>query len=299
MLFSLSFFHALVMERGRFGPLGFNIKYEFNDSDHETSMKILKMLLEENEEIPWEALTYITGHINYGGRVTDDLDRLCLLATLRKCYTPDIMDMNYRYSESGLYKLPNDGIMSHYKTYIDSLPNQDTPEIFGLNENANITYEIRESNRAISSIINIQPRNTTIGSISSEETVENLIKAISIQIPDNLNPSSGNPDLYVVAEYGLIPSLSTFLLHEIHRFNHLLDVIQKTLEDLRKALKGEALLSQDLDSMFFSLLNSQVPKLWSQIAYPSLKPLASWILDLKERVKFLNEWLIYGNPDCY
>jgi len=28
---------------------------------------MLKLFLDEQEEIPWEALTYVTGHINYGG----------------------------------------------------------------------------------------------------------------------------------------------------------------------------------------------------------------------------------------
>jgi len=42
-----------------------------------------------------------------------------------------------------------------------------------------------------------------------------------------------------------------------------------------------------------------VPDLWVKVAYPSLKPLASWMIDLKERVKFISQWLIEGNPYCY
>lgn len=39
--------------------------------------------------------------------------------------------------------------------------------------------------------------------------------------------------------------------------------------------------------------------MWEKVSYPSLKPLASWILDLKERVVFIREWLINGNPLSY
>ncbi len=49
------------------------------------------MLLNKAETVPFEALQFVTGEINYGGRVTDDWDRRCLLTILRKFYNPNIL----------------------------------------------------------------------------------------------------------------------------------------------------------------------------------------------------------------
>jgi dynein heavy chain len=53
------------------------------------------MFLNEQEDIPWDAMLYVTGEINYGGRVTDDQDRRCIMAILKKYYTADILDDAY------------------------------------------------------------------------------------------------------------------------------------------------------------------------------------------------------------
>jgi dynein heavy chain len=60
MIFGICFFHAVIQERKKFGPLGWNIPYEFNDSDRECALNTIKMFCAD-DRILWDALEYITG----------------------------------------------------------------------------------------------------------------------------------------------------------------------------------------------------------------------------------------------
>lgn len=127
MLFALCFFHAVVQERRQFGPLGWNIPYEFTDSDLEISVRQLQSFLEEassnaspsdsmgafgddlSANVPFSKLRYVVGQCNYGGRVTDDKDRR-LINTILACYfKPEILQDRARLSTSGTYFVPNAG----------------------------------------------------------------------------------------------------------------------------------------------------------------------------------------------
>jgi dynein heavy chain len=64
-----------------------------------------------------------------------------LLSLLKKYYNPDILEDGYKFSESGIYYAPTNGPIEGYKEYIESLPLVLNPEVFGMHENANITYQ--------------------------------------------------------------------------------------------------------------------------------------------------------------
>lgn len=58
------------------------------------------MLLEEQQEVPWTAISYLTGEVIYGGRVTDDWDRRCLIALINKFYSPASLEPGYCYDSN-------------------------------------------------------------------------------------------------------------------------------------------------------------------------------------------------------
>ena len=88
-------------------------------------------------------------------------------------------------------------------------------------------------------------------------------------------------------------SFSVALIHELEKYNKLLSIICTSLDDLIKALTGEAIMSQELEHIYSCILTMKVPPVWK--IYDSLKTLGSWFLDMKSRVEFMRNWLIKKN----
>ena len=166
LLYSVCFFHADIQERRKFGPLGWNIRYEFNESDFETATTIMKgMLNEDSDEIVWKALQQVTGDIVYGGRVTDDIDRRTLMSILSTFLDEDVITEGYKYSQSGVYipVQPSETSLEGLLKKAKNLPDVDNPEIFGMNDNADIAFQLQESLSMIEIILSVQPRTSGSG----------------------------------------------------------------------------------------------------------------------------------------
>ena len=85
--------------------------------------------------------------------------------------------------------------------------------------------------------------------------------------------------------------MNTVLTQELLRFNRLTAVLMKSLAEIKRAIAGLVVLSADLEAMGNSMVIGQVPQMWSKAAYPSLKPLGSWVSDLIARLAFIQQWV--------
>uniref|UniRef100_I3MYF0 Dynein axonemal heavy chain 6 n=1 Tax=Ictidomys tridecemlineatus TaxID=43179 RepID=I3MYF0_ICTTR len=299
MIFGLCFFHAIIQERKKFGPLGWNICYEFNDSDRECALLNLNLYCQDGK-IPWDALIYITGEITYGGRVTDTWDQRCLRTVLKRFFSPETLQDSYQYSESGIYFAPLADNLQEFKDYIENLPLIDDPEIFGMHENANLAYQYKETNTLINTILDVQPRSSAGGQgKSNDEIVQELVSSVWTRVPETLEMEGASESLFVKDHQGRLNSLTTVLGQEVDRFNNLLKLIHTSLDTLNKAIAGLVVMSEEMEKVYNSFLNNQVPSLWSNTAYPSLKPLGSWVKDLILRIAFMDLWLRRGQPKSF
>uniref|UniRef100_A0A8C9Z1S3 Dynein axonemal heavy chain 3 n=1 Tax=Sander lucioperca TaxID=283035 RepID=A0A8C9Z1S3_SANLU len=294
-LFGLTFFHALVQERRNFGPLGWNIPYEFNESDLRISMRQIQMFLDEYDEVPLEALTYLTGECNYGGRVTDDKDRRLLLSLLSIFYSWELIEQEgYHLCEEDLYYVPAHGPYQTYVNYIRSLPICADPCVFGLHSNADITKDNQETNQLLDGVLLTLPRQTG-GGAKSPQVLDELAEDILSKLPADFDIQT------VIDKYPVMyeESMNTVLRQEIIRFNRLTHVVRVSLVNLRKALKGQIVMSAELENVFNSMLVGKLPAMWAAKSYPSLKPMGSYVTDLLARLKFLQDWIDTGPPTVF
>eukprot|EP00658_Telonema_sp_P-2_P029050 TRINITY_DN22154_c0_g1_i1.p1 TRINITY_DN22154_c0_g1~~TRINITY_DN22154_c0_g1_i1.p1 ORF type:complete len:392 (-),score=95.58 TRINITY_DN22154_c0_g1_i1:197-1372(-) len=230
------------------------------------------------------------------------------MASLVKSFLcDDMLDTdNYPFSVSGIYvSIPVEGENPESKrprgtaedalSYISTLPMEAAPELFGFHDNAAITCATNEQRHMCSTVLALQPRMSSGGGKSREDIIDELAVDILNRVPGpyDLDPvKKAYPVCYE-------QSMNTVLQQEIERYNKLLKEMQTSSKSIRKALVGQMVMTDELDQMAHAMFNQIVPTNWEKVAYPSLKPLSSWVNDLLERLEFLNDWIENGTPKAY
>ena len=97
--FGLTMFHAILLQRCNYGPLGWNQNHHFTASDLQISMRQLHYFINQYERVPFNALKYLIGQCNYGGRVTESADQRVLMALLEDFLSEKVLDPDYAYCE--------------------------------------------------------------------------------------------------------------------------------------------------------------------------------------------------------
>ncbi|XP_060639849.2 dynein axonemal heavy chain 10-like [Anolis sagrei] len=301
LVYVLAFFHAVVQERRKFGKIGWNVPYDFNESDFQVCMEILNTYLtkafqQNDDKIPWGSLKYLIGEVMYGGRAIDSFDRRILTIYMDEYLGDFIFDtfqpFHFYCNDDVDYRIPEGESKEDYVEEIESLPLANTPEVFGLHSNAEIGYYTQAARDMWSHLLELQPQTGESGTgISRDEYIGQVAKDIENKMPkifdiDQIRKSFGMD----------ITPTTVVLLQELERFNRLMIRMTKSLAELQRALAGEVGMSNELDEVARALFNGQIPNIWRKLAPDTLKTLGNWMIYFKKRYLQYTSWVEEGEP---
>jgi len=330
LVWVISFTHSVVQERRKFGPVGWCIPYEFNESDLEASLTFLETHCSSvRDTVSWPTIQYMICEVQYGGRITDDYDRRMFNAygalwLIDKSNNPEFAASHGDF----VYKIPEkEQPHEAYLKYIGDFPSHDSPEIFGLHTNADLTFGTFEAEYILATISNTQPKEA--GSKGDELTPEQKVvikadeleakmppdydmdkvrrevqgrKASEMRVVLKLGPEIGNDEVKKIPGFSI--PLNVFLFQEIECLDRVIRIVRATLRDLKLAIKGEIIMTPQLQEALDSVSTAKPPTHWftdasgAEFAW-TLPSLSLWFAGLLRRYEQLSAWLRSGRPPIF
>jgi len=108
-------------------------------------------------------MRYLIAEANYGGRVTEALDRRLVNVYINEFFTPLAVDPQTNFNlapqmADSPYTIPNDADLPSCRDAIRKFPQSDVATAFGQHANADISSQIEESNTLLDTIVSLQPK---------------------------------------------------------------------------------------------------------------------------------------------
>ena len=316
LLYAISFLHSIVQERRKFGAIGWCVPYEFNNSDLDASLLFLEKHMSSTImvglQLSWNTIQYMVAEVQYGGRITDDLDRELFITYAAKWLVEGMFGPSFTfntYSADYNYEIPKGLDMGNFHQHIECVPAVDSPLIFGLHPNADITYRLKEASEMLTTIIETQPKDSSasVGK-SVDEQVQEQSQDLLDKMPQELVEEVFRAQIHKkdgqrgTNERGFKAPLNIFLFQELQRLSNIISIVRTSLDNLIMAIEGTVVMTVDLLEDSNCVFDGRVPKKWTHDASGAeiswlLPSIGGWCTGLTDRYNQLIWWLEHSRKD--
>ncbi|RYG62642.1 hypothetical protein EON64_17480 [archaeon] len=179
--------------------------------------------------------------------------------------------------------------------HLDENLKTETPLAFGLHPNAEIGFRTHTSEELLRSVLELSANSLLTSSPTegasegegrdAQAVAEALIQDILEQTRDVKFDLEA-----VAASMDDVGPFQNVVLQECERMNILIQEIVRSLIELDLGFKGDLTVSDQMEELAYSLYMDRVPKAWASLAYPSMRALGAWLVDLQNRISQLGEW---------
>ncbi len=312
LVFAMCFQHSAVQERRKFGPLGWSIAYEYNNGDLSACLLYLEKHI-YNGPISWPTVQYIISDCQYGGKITDNMDRRCFGTYTSQWISARVLQPTFKYNPEHpvgkipgnyLYTIPDINDLEGFRKHISSFPEIDSPEIYGLHPNADLTFRVKEVTALLNTLSETQPKSSGGGGGKSmDEVVKEKAAELLLQVPAD----------YIEEEFvvkirkldgGADNPLNIFLFQELQRLQAVIKRVRTMLSAMISAINGEIVMTSELLVAMTDVFDAKVPRPWLYTPggdeFSWLMPyLGTWFASFKERDAALGGWLNVGRPNSF
>ena len=294
ILFGLCHFHAVLIERKKFGPMGFNMMYPFSLGDLRDSAETLANYMENaGTKIPWEDLRYLFGQIMYGGHIVNDFDRTLVVNYLEHFMRDELLDemelFPFNKDEDASFMSTSPTTYERYLEHIDERLKGDTPIAFGLHPNAEIGFRTAQSEELFRTLMDLQPRDAGATSDAATSPLE-VARVVLSELLDTYGEAIFDLEDIGNSMEGDRGPFQNVLMLELEQMNGLLIEMKRSLSELKLGIDGVLTMTDTMEELRDALFLDRVPGVWARKAWPSLRSLAGWRDDLTRRLTQLNEW---------
>ncbi|CAL6051371.1 Dynein_heavy chain [Hexamita inflata] len=312
IVFGIGFFYAQLLERKRFGAIGYNSNYDFTAQDLQISNQFVRQYLIDSYAaspvsgfdqltslVPYKPLNFMVGQVAFGGRISDFLDSRCVSTIMGIILQNNLFEPRHQMCPQNANYVAPPFELNHSQTieYIKkSFPDVELPSLFGLHENAELSYQKSESDSIVQYVQQMLPSDQGSAGLTVQQLDQKVLQQLNeiiAQLPKKLKADEITiPFNIKLADGSEMPSpYASVLRQECQRYNKLLGRISQLFNDTALAVQGLAIMSNELEQVYKGILSNTLPQVIKSASYPSLKSLSSYISNLIKRVNFFNAWI--------